>query len=49
MKVLNLLLHLIIFHMNILNPLSNYVGTKKRVEFKGSCSKQHGILLIMEK
>ena len=30
--------------MNILNPLLNYIGTKKRVEFKGGCSKQHGIL-----
>ena len=25
---------------NILNPLLNYVGTKIRVEFKGSCLKQ---------
>ena len=28
---------------NILNPLLNYVGTKIRVEFKGSCLKQEGI------
>ena len=25
---------------NILNPLLNYVGTKVRVEFRGSCLKQ---------
>ena len=25
---------------NILNPLLNYVGTKIRVEFRGSCLKQ---------
>ena len=29
---------------NILNPLLNYVGTKKRAEFKGSCLKQDKIL-----
>ena len=29
---------------NILNPLLNYVGTKIRVEFKGSCLKQDKIL-----
>ena len=28
---------------NILNPLLNYVGTKIRVEFKGSCLKQDKI------
>ena len=28
-----------------LNPLLNYVGTKMRVEFKGSCLKQDGISL----
>ena len=28
---------------NILNPLLNYVGTKIRVKFKGSCLKQHEI------
>ena len=28
---------------NILNPLLNYVGTKIRVKFKGSCLKQDGI------
>ena len=28
---------------NILNPLLDYVGTKTRVEFKGSCLKQHKI------
>ena len=28
---------------NILNPLLNYVGTKIRVEFKGSCLKQDEI------
>ena len=29
---------------NILNPLWNYVATKIRVEFKGSCLKQDKIL-----
>ena len=29
---------------NIFNPLLNYVATKIRVEFKGSCLKQDGIL-----
>ena len=28
---------------NILNPLLDYVGTKARVEFKGSCLKQDKI------
>ena len=28
---------------NILNPLLDYVGTKTRVEFKGSCLKQDKI------
>ena len=28
---------------NILNPSLNYVGTKTRVEFKGSCLKQDKI------
>ena len=34
---------------NILNPLLNYVGTKIRVEFKGSCLKQDKISLNHEK
>ena len=29
--------------VNILNPLLNYVGTKIRVEFKGSCLKEDEI------
>ena len=28
---------------NILNPILDYVGTKTRVEFKGSCLKQDKI------
>ena len=31
---------------NILNPSLTYVGTKTRVEFKGSCLKQDKILFI---
>ena len=34
---------------NILNPLLNYVGTKIRVEFKGSCLKQDGTLFNPDK
>ena len=34
---------------NILNPLLNYVGTKIRVEFKGSCLKQDEISFTQEK
>ena len=28
---------------NILNPLLGYVGTKRRLEFKGNCLKQNKI------
>ena len=34
---------------NILNPLLNYVGTKIRVEFKGSCLKQDEFHLLKKK
>ena len=34
---------------NILNPSLNYVGTKSKVEFKGSCLKQDKISFDHEK
>ena len=34
---------------NILNPLLVYVGTKTRIEFTGSCSRQDKILFDHEK
>ena len=34
---------------NIFNPLLNYVATKIRVEFKGSCLKQDNTIFTQEK
>ena len=34
---------------NILNPLLDYVGTKTRIEFKGSCLNKIKFHLIMDK